>query len=74
MNNDWPGNRSQKLENLMETALWLLAIASRCLGLEFLPEKMLKGSWPRGGEPGEATFESEITALKRRLYADALEA
>jgi DNA-binding NtrC family response regulator len=43
------------------------------LGLEFLPEKMLK-ALPHSGESDETTFEGEIMALKRRLIVDALEA
>ena len=43
------------------------------LGLEFLPEKMLK-VLPAPGVPSETTFEGAVTALKQRLIVDALEA
>ncbi|HEX9425348.1 MAG TPA: sigma-54 dependent transcriptional regulator [Pyrinomonadaceae bacterium] len=67
---DWPGN-VRELENLMERLVLLDRQPS--LGLEFLPEKMLK-LLPVQGLPSETTFESEITALKRRLILGALEA
>jgi transcriptional regulator with PAS, ATPase and Fis domain len=67
---DWPGN-VRELENLMERLVLLDRQPS--LGLEFLPEKMLKVV-PVSGVPSETTFEGEITALKRRLIAGALEA
>ena len=67
---DWPGN-VRELENLMERLV--LLDRQPALGLEFLPEKMLK-VLPAPGVPSETTFEGEITALKRRLIAGALEA
>ena len=67
---DWPGN-VRELENLMERLV--LLDRQPALGLEFLPEKMLK-ALPAPGVPGETTFEGEIIALKRRLIAGALEA
>jgi DNA-binding NtrC family response regulator len=67
---EWPGN-VRELENLMERLV--LLDHQPALGLEFLPEKMLK-ALPAQGVTGETTFDSEITALKRRLVADALEA
>ncbi len=67
---DWPGN-IRELENLMERLV--LLDRQPALGLEFLPEKMLK-VLPAPGVPSETTFEGEITALKRRLIAGALEA
>jgi DNA-binding NtrC family response regulator len=67
---DWPGN-VRELENLMERLVLLDRQPS--LGLEFLPEKMLKVV-PVSGVPSETTFEGEIMALKRRLIAGALEA
>jgi DNA-binding NtrC family response regulator len=66
---DWPGN-VRELENLMERLVLLDRQPS--LGLEFLPEKMLR-IVPAPGVPGEATFEGEITSLKRRLIVNALE-
>jgi len=67
---EWPGN-VRELENLMERLV--LLDRQPALGLEFLPERMLK-TLPSSGIPGEKTFEGEITALKRRLIASALEA
>jgi DNA-binding NtrC family response regulator len=67
---EWPGN-VRELENLMERLV--LLDRQPALGLEFLPEKMLK-AMPAPGVPCETTFEGEITALKRRLIVDALEA
>ena len=43
------------------------------LGLEFLPEKMLKIQ-PAPGIASDKTFEGAVTALKRRLIVTALEA
>ncbi len=67
---DWPGN-VRELENLMERLV--LLDRGPTLGLEFLPEKMLK-DLPAPGVPIETTFEGAVTALKRRLIASALEA
>ena len=67
---DWPGN-VRELENLMERLVLLDRQPE--LGLEFLPEKMLK-SMPAAGVAHEKTFEGEIVALKRRLILNALEA
>jgi len=67
---DWPGN-VRELENLMERLVLLDRQAT--LGLEFLPEKMLK-VLPAAGVSSETTFEGEITALKKRLIMSALEA
>lgn len=67
---EWPGN-VRELENLMERLV--LLDRQPTLGLEFLPEKMLKVS-PTPGVPSETTFEGEITALKQRLIISALEA
>jgi DNA-binding NtrC family response regulator len=66
---EWPGN-VRELENLMERLV--LLDHQPTLGLEFLPEKMLKSFPPASAH--ETTFEGEITALKRRLIVDALEA
>jgi transcriptional regulator with GAF, ATPase, and Fis domain len=66
---DWPGN-VRELENLMERLV--LLDRQPVLGLEFLPEKMLKVI-PAAGAPSETSFEGAILALKKRLIADALE-
>jgi DNA-binding NtrC family response regulator len=67
---DWPGN-VRELENLMERLV--LLDRQPVLGLEFLPEKMLK-VLPAPGVASETTFEGAVTALKQRLIVDALEA
>ena len=67
---DWPGN-VRELENLMERLV--LLDRQPTLGLEFLPEKMLK-LLPATGASNEASFEGEITFLKRQLIINALEA
>ncbi|MFN2515643.1 MAG: sigma-54-dependent transcriptional regulator [Pyrinomonadaceae bacterium] len=66
---DWPGN-VRELENLMERLV--LLDHGPTLGLEFLPEKMLK-VLPAPGVPSETTFEGAVSALKKRLIASALE-
>lgn len=67
---EWPGN-VRELENLMERLV--LLDRQSTLGLEFIPERMLK-VLPTAGSPNESTFESEMTAMKRRLIVGALEA
>ncbi|HAF14898.1 MAG TPA: hypothetical protein DCK93_21000 [Blastocatellia bacterium] len=67
---DWPGN-VRELENLMERLV--LLDREPTLGLEFLPEKMLK-VLPAPGVPSETTFDGAMTALKKRLIVCALEA
>jgi DNA-binding NtrC family response regulator len=67
---EWPGN-VRELENLMERLV--LLDRHPTLGLEFLPEKMLQ-VLPAPGVPSETTFEGAVTALKKRLIVDALEA
>ncbi len=67
---EWPGN-VRELENLMERLVLLDRGAT--LGLEFLPEKMLK-VMPAPGVSSDKTFEGAVTALKRRLIVTALEA
>lgn len=67
---EWPGN-VRELENLMERLVLLDRAAT--LGLEFLPEKMLK-ALPAPGVSSDKTFEGAVTALKRRLIVTALEA
>ncbi|HEX3282703.1 MAG TPA: sigma-54 dependent transcriptional regulator [Pyrinomonadaceae bacterium] len=67
---EWPGN-VRELENLMERLVLLDHGAT--LGLEFLPEKMLK-TQPAPGVSSDKTFEGAVTALKRKLIVTALEA
>lgn len=67
---EWPGN-VRELENLMERLV--LLDRQPTLGLEFLPEKMLK-VLPAADVPCETTFEGAVMALKKRLVIDALEA
>jgi len=67
---EWPGN-VRELENLMERLVLLDQQAT--LGLEFLPEKMLK-SVPLDGQPDESTFEGAVAGLKKRMLKSALEA
>ncbi len=67
---DWPGN-VRELENLMERLV--LLDRQPTLGLEFLPEKMLKAV-PAPGVPSETTFEGAVAAFKQRLIVNALEA
>jgi two-component system, NtrC family, response regulator AtoC len=73
---DWPGN-VRELENLVERLVVLTKEAR--LGLEFLPEKMLRAV-PSAGAPGaapagdETTLEGAMHALKRRMVAAALQA
>lgn len=67
---EWPGN-VRELENIMERLV--LLDSGPILGVEFLPEKMLKVV-PTPGVPCETTFEGSVTSLKRRLIVDALEA
>jgi transcriptional regulator with GAF, ATPase, and Fis domain len=66
---DWPGN-VRELENLMERLV--LLDRQPVLGLEFLPDKMLKVI-PAAGAPSETSFEGAILALKKRLIVGALE-
>jgi len=65
---DWPGN-VRELENLMERLV--LLDRQPTLGLEFLPEKMLR-VLPASDVPNEKTFEGAIMALKKQLIAGAL--
>src|SRR2546429_3287541 len=55
----WPGN-VRELENLMERLV--LLDHGPTLGLEFLPERMLK-VLPAPGVPSETTFEGAVIAL-----------
>ena len=67
---DWPGN-IRELENLMERLV--LLDRQPIIGLEFLPDKMLK-VLPAAGASNDASFETEMTAFKRSLIVGALEA
>ncbi len=66
---DWPGN-VRELENLMER-LVVLTTGSR-LGVEFLPEKMLR-ALPGVNVADELTLEGAARAAKRRVILNALE-
>ena len=66
----WQGN-VRELENLMERLVLLDHQAT--LGLEFLPEKMLK-TVPLEGELDESSFEGAVASLKKRMLKNALEA
>jgi len=66
---DWPGN-VRELENLIERLVVLST--SSTLGLEFVPEKMLRVL--PGSTPGdESTLEGAVEAVKRRLIVSALQ-
>jgi len=65
----WPGN-VRELENLIERLVVLSS--SSPLGLEFVPEKMLRVL--PGTTPGdESTLEGAVEALKRRMIKSALQ-
>jgi DNA-binding NtrC family response regulator len=66
---EWPGN-VRELENLIER----LAVLSSgtTLGLEFLPEKMLR-VLPDTSTADETTLEGAATSLKRRMIVSALQ-
>lgn len=65
---NWPGN-VRELENLIERLVVLSS--STTLGLEFVPEKMLRVL--PGTTPGdESTLEGAVEALKRRMIVNAL--
>jgi DNA-binding NtrC family response regulator len=67
---DWPGN-VRELENLIERLVVLSNSAT--LGLEFVPEKMLRVL--PGTTPGdENTLEGAVEAVKRRMIVSALQA
>lgn len=67
---EWPGN-IRELENLMERLV--LLDRALTLGLEFLPEKMLRSS-PEPGAQSGTSFEGAVSSLKQRLIVDALKA
>lgn len=65
----WPGN-VRELENLIERLVVLST--SSTLGLEFVPEKMLRAL--PGATPGdENTLEGAVEAVKRRMIVSALQ-
>lgn len=66
---EWPGN-VRELENLMER-LVVLTDGPR-LGLEFLPEKMLR-VLPDASVSDETTLEGAVAAIKRRMIINALQ-
>jgi two-component system response regulator AtoC len=70
---DWPGN-VRELENLVERLVVLTKDAR--LGLEFVPEKMLRTvpAEPRAPADDETTLEGATHALKRRMIVCALQA
>ena len=61
----------RELENLMERLIVLTPAPH--LGLEFLPEKMLR-STSAADAADETTLEGAIIALKRRMITSALQA
>jgi DNA-binding NtrC family response regulator len=65
----WPGN-VRELENLMERLVVLSNGPN--LGLEFLPEKMLR-VLPDANVADETTLEGAVTALKCRMIVSALQ-
>ena len=67
---DWPGN-VRELENLLERLVVLSNGDS--LGLEFVPEKMLK-ILPGVSTQDESTLEGAVEAVKRRMIQSALQA
>jgi DNA-binding NtrC family response regulator len=67
---EWPGN-VRELENLMER---LVVLGSgTVLGLEFLPEKMLR-ILPDANTADETTLEGAVTALRRNMIRNTLKA
>ncbi|MGH9955561.1 MAG: sigma-54-dependent transcriptional regulator [Pyrinomonadaceae bacterium] len=66
---EWPGN-VRELENLIERLVVLTS--GDKLGLEFLPEKMLR-VLPDSDAADETTLEGAVAALKRRLILRALQ-
>ena len=67
---EWPGN-VRELENLIERIVVLTDGPK--LGSEFLPEKMLR-VLPDADSGDETTLEGAVTAVRRRLILDALQA
>jgi DNA-binding NtrC family response regulator len=67
---DWPGN-VRELENLIERLVVLTR--DSILGLEFLPEKMLRSA-KRAIPSDETTLEGAVTTLRKRMIEQALQA
>lgn len=67
---EWPGN-VRELENLIERIVVLTDGAK--LGLEFLPEKVLR-VLPDASREDESTLEGAVTAVRRNLILSALRA
>jgi DNA-binding NtrC family response regulator len=68
---EWPGN-VRELENLIERLVVLER--SPTLGLEFVPEKMLRSVPAVDGSVDESSLEGAVVALKRRMIVNALNA
>jgi DNA-binding NtrC family response regulator len=68
---EWPGN-VRELENLIERLVVLER--SPTLGLEFVPEMMLRSVPPVDGSIDESSLEGAVVALKRRMIVNALNA
>jgi DNA-binding NtrC family response regulator len=66
---EWPGN-VRELENLIERLVVLNSSTS--LGLEFVPEKMLR-VLPGTSTTDESTLEGAVAALKRKMIISALQ-
>ena len=65
---EWPGN-VRELENLIERLVVLSSNSQ--LGLEFVPEKMLRVL--PGAKADESTLEGAVESLKRRMIVSALQ-
>jgi DNA-binding NtrC family response regulator len=66
---EWPGN-VRELENLIERLVVLST--SPVLGLEFMPEKMLR-TLPDANMSDETTLEGAVLVVKRRMIVNALQ-
>jgi DNA-binding NtrC family response regulator len=66
---EWPGN-VRELENLIERLVVLNS--SSPLGLEFVPEKMLR-ALPGTSTTDESTLEGAVASLKRKMIISALQ-
>ena len=66
---EWPGN-VRELENLIERLVVLSN--SPLLGLEFVPEKMLR-TLPEANMSDESTLEGAVLVVKRRMIVNALQ-
>ena len=66
---EWPGN-VRELENLIERLVVLSN--SPLLGLEFVPEKMLR-TLPDANMSDESTLEGAVLVVKRRMIVNALQ-